>query len=386
MDIHDLPPTTPTIAVVVGTRPEIIKLAPVIRELGPAATVIHTGQHFDDALAGDLFAELGIGTPDVVLDGIGGVARTRQVGRMILALGELFDTLRPGAVIVQGDTNTVSAAAQAANYAGIPVIHVEAGLRSNDRGMPEEINRLVVAALADVHCVPTARSRDLLLREQIAAESIALTGNTIVEATERALATARAPKRRHDFVLATIHRPENTDTRRALIRVLDGLARIDAPVTLVAHPRTLSAIERFSLSPMLAGLTVIPPVGHRELLEMAASARLIVSDSGGLQEECTVVKTPLLVVRRSTERPESVDAGFSELAGPDADIARLANRMLRDEDAVDRLRRQGSPFGDGHASARIAQIARAVAAGHAPRHAIRSLKSFTGADRSARSA
>lgn len=355
------------IAVVLGTRPEIIKLAPVIRELGERAFVVHTGQHYDRELSGQFLEQFGIGEPDVVLQGVGGQDRGTQIATAIRALTTLFTERAPKAVIVQGDTNAVSAGAQAANYAGIPVIHVEAGLRSHDRAMPEELNRLVVGVLADIHCAATAHNADNLRREGIPAERIIVTGNTIVEATQQSLMQdpapietffpgGRVPER---FVLATIHRPENTDTREALSRVLNAIGDIDAPVLMLAHPRTRAAIDRFGLTPLLDRILVAESADHVQFLTLASRASLLVSDSGGLQEECTVLQRPLLVVRRSTERPESVDAGFAELVTPELDIAATANRML--EAGADHLADLPCPYGDGSASEQIARIARTIA-------------------------
>ncbi len=355
------------IAIVLGTRPEIIKLAPVIRALGTRALVIHTGQHYDRELSGQFLEQFGIGEPDVVLDGVGGAHRGTQIATAIGALSALFAAEPPKVVIVQGDTNAVSAGAQAANYAGIPVIHVEAGLRSRDRAMPEELNRLVVGVLADVHCAATEHNAENLRREGIPDERIVVTGNTIIEATRESLshrptalgrffAHGRMPER---FVLATVHRPENTDTREALARVLMGLVDIDAPVLLLAHPRTRAAITRFGLDRLLDRLLVAESADHREFLALATRADLLVSDSGGLQEECTVIGRPLLVVRRTTERPESIAAGFAELITPDLDIAAAANRLLAN--GPGNLADRPSPYGDGSASAQIARIALGLA-------------------------
>jgi UDP-N-acetylglucosamine 2-epimerase (non-hydrolysing) len=361
--------TRKDVALVLGTRPEIIKLAPVIRELGDRARVVHTGQHYDRELAGRFFEQFGIGQPDVVLTGVGGKSRGTQIATGIQALTDHFSDDPPAVVIVQGDTNTVSAGAQAANYADIPVIHVEAGLRSHDRAMPEEINRLVAGALADVHCAATGNNATNLTDEGVDPARIAVTGNTIVEATRESL-THPVPNldrffptgQPDRFVLATIHRPENTDTAEALDRVLRGLREIDAPVLFLAHPRTRAAIERFGLVDALDGMTVVESAGHDEFLQLALRAELLVSDSGGVQEECTVIKKPLLVIRRSTERPESMDAGFAELITPDQDIAQAARRILSSGRAQE-LHDRPSPYGDGLASRRISRIAVALADG-----------------------
>ncbi|WP_374009592.1 non-hydrolyzing UDP-N-acetylglucosamine 2-epimerase [Leifsonia sp. LS-T14] len=367
---------TKDVAVVLGTRPEIIKLAGLIRELGSRARVVYSGQHYDSELAGAQFAGFGLAEPDVVLTGVGGRDRGTQIAAALQALTEEFAANPPSVVIVQGDTNTVSAGAQAGNYAGVPVIHVEAGLRSRDRAMPEELNRLVAGVLADVHCAATTHNADNLAAEGVSADRIALTGNTIVETTIESLGAVADPTlpagvQPGGYVLATIHRPENTDDAAALRRALTELAAIEAPVLLVAHPRTRAAIERFALSDLTTGLHLLESVDHTGFLALAKQAALLVSDSGGVQEECTVLKKPLLVLRRSTERPESVDAGFAQLITPELPLAAIANRMLADQTLPARLRSLPSPYGDGSATAQIAHIARSIADGSSPEEAVR---------------
>ncbi|TNM40513.1 UDP-N-acetylglucosamine 2-epimerase (non-hydrolyzing) [Nocardioides albidus] len=349
------------IAVVVGTRPEIIKLAPVVHELGAQALLVHSGQHWDRELSGAFFDEAGIGAPEVTLRGIGGQDRARQIGGMVTALAEALEAARPDAVVVQGDTNTTSAAAQCASYLGLPLVHVEAGLRSFDRAMPEELNRLVVGALADLHCAATPTNVDNLVREGVPASRIRLTGNTIVEATERSLraVTGRVGLPRHrTFVLATIHRPENTDDPVRLAAILDELGRLPAPVVMPLHPRTRACVERFGMGHLLDPLEVVAPIGHEEFLGLASHAALLVSDSGGVQEECTVLKKPLIVVRNSTERPESVEAGFAHLVRPGPAIGALGRRLLADRDLPHRLRGVPSPYGDGSAARAIVAATR----------------------------
>ena len=279
---------------------------------------MHTGQHEDPELAGVFFAEAGVGV-ERTLSGIRGAARHVQVARMIEQLGEAFRQSPPAAVIVQGDTNTALAGAHAANCVGLPVIHVEAGLRSYDRAMPEEVNRCVVGVLADVHCAPTPLAVSQLRAEGVPAGKIELTGNTIVEAT---LAVRPGPAQAaailRDFgvqpdgyVLATIHRPENTDDPARLRVILAQLAELGLPVLLPAHPRTAggrgAARADRGARPPAGAVAGRPP----HVPGPGGQARLIVSDSGGIQEECTVLKRPLIVVRNSTERPESVTAGFA---------------------------------------------------------------------------
>lgn len=356
---------TGRVAIVAGTRPEIIKLRHVCQALGPDGWVIHTSQHEDPELADRFFAEAGI-QADKALSGIRGAPRYAQVGRMVEQLGDLLHAERPAAVIVQGDTNTALAGAHAANCAGIPVIHIEAGLRSYDRAMPEEINRCVVSVLANVHCAPTRLAADQLRAEGVPDHKIQLTGNTIVEATRAMLPTPDeaaaivrdlgvSPDR---YVLTTIHRPENTDDPTRLHTILDQLAGLGLPVLLPAHPRLRLAAQRHGLTGELDRLELRAPVGHGTFLALARLARLIVSDSGGVQEECTVLKRPLLVIRNSTERPESIAAGFARLVRPGPLVGDVGRAMIADKTLPFRLAATACPYGDGTASERIAAIAR----------------------------
>lgn len=359
---------TPRVAVVMGTRPEIIKLAPVVAALGPAARPLATGQHWDADLTDVFFAGVGMARPPQPVPGVGGRDRADQLALMLTGLTDWFRADRPDAVVVQGDTNSANAGAQAAHHLGIPVVHVEAGLRSHDRSMPEEVNRLVIGAVADVHCAATAGNAEHLLRAGTPAEAVHVTGNTIVEATRRALpgpvqrAAVQAAHGVVDggFVLATVHRPENTDDPAQLQALLDALGDLGLPVLLPLHPRTRAAV--------LAGGCRVPPsvrlgapVDHATFLALAADARLLVSDSGGVQEEVTVLGKPLVVVRRSTERPESVEAGFAVLTGASG-VVPAARRLLR-PGWPQELARRASPFGDGRAAERIATLTLAAAHG-----------------------
>jgi UDP-N-acetylglucosamine 2-epimerase (non-hydrolysing) len=353
------------IAVIVGTRPEIVKLAPLIRILGPAVRFMHTCQHRDEELSGIFLAGAGLPQPER-LSGICGEPRHIQVGRMVEQLGGLFAERPPAAVLVEGDTNTVSAAAQAANYASVPVVHVEAGLRSHDRAMPEEINRCIVGVLADLHCAPTERAMANLREEGVPAEKIVLTGNTIVEATLSMLPDHATSKQiaaglgaePGEYVLATIHRPENTDDPERLRTILVELSKLELRVFLPLHPRTRAAAERHGLGAELDRLHPVPPADHRTFLALARHARLLVSDSGGVQEECTVLKRALIVVRNSTERPESIDAGFAHLVQPGPAISELGCHLIGDQGLSERLATIPCPYGDGKASERIAMLLR----------------------------
>jgi UDP-N-acetylglucosamine 2-epimerase (non-hydrolysing) len=348
------------VVVALGTRPEIIKLAPVIHHLGSAATVVWTGQHYDPALSEVFFAASLVPEPRVRLDGIGGSSRGRQIAAAITGLVDHFERDRPGAVVVQGDTNTTNAAAQAAHYCGVPVVHVEGGLRSWDRDMPEEINRLVVGAVADLHCCATEGAAANLRQAGVPDDAIRVTGNTIVEAT---LATLPGRQVQQDllaryevedgaFVLSTIHRPENTDDPERLACILDHLGRLEWPALLPVHPRTRKCISAYGLGRLAARIRIVDPVDHASFLGLMARARIVVSDSGGVQEEVTVLKKPLVVVRNSTERPEAIEAGFSVLVRP-AGIAGAVSVMTAPGLDI-WLGGISCPFGDGRSAERIA--------------------------------
>ncbi|MEU3753127.1 UDP-N-acetylglucosamine 2-epimerase (non-hydrolyzing) [Streptomyces olivoreticuli] len=360
-----------SVAVVLGTRPELVKLTDLVRLLGPAAHLVHTGQHYDEELSGRFLTELGLPEP-TFLTGIGGQPRAVQISAALAQLDELFTTEPPLAVVVQGDTNAALAGALAANSRGIPLLHVEAGLRSHDRNMPEEHNRVLIDRIADVLCAATEDNRANLLAEGVDDARVAVTGNTVVEAVHGQLpdaATRTELVERHgltadSYVLATVHRPENTDSVAALRAIFTELSALaeSVPVVVPLHPRTRARIEAAGLEDLLTGLTVCRPLGYGEFLALARHAALLVSDSGGIQEECTVLGRPLVVVRRSTERPEAM-ADFADLVEPGPQIGAAARRRLAEGPAgLARLASLPSPFGDGSASERIVALLAAVAA------------------------
>ncbi|MEU2870720.1 UDP-N-acetylglucosamine 2-epimerase (non-hydrolyzing) [Streptomyces olivoreticuli] len=360
-----------SVAVVLGTRPELVKLTDLVRLLGPAAHLVHTGQHYDEELSGRFLTELGLPEP-TYLTGIGGQPRAVQISAALAQLDELFTAEPPLAVVVQGDTNAALAGALAANSRGIPLLHVEAGLRSHDRNMPEEHNRVLIDRIADVLCAATEDNRANLLAEGVDDARVAVTGNTVVEAVHGQLpdAAARAGLiERHgltadSYVLATVHRPENTDSVAALRAIFTELSALaeSVPVVVPLHPRTRARIAAAGLTDLLTGVTVCRPLGYGEFLALARHAALLVSDSGGIQEECTVLGRPLVVVRRSTERPEAM-ADFADLVEPGPQIGAAARRRLAEGPAgLARLASLPSPFGDGSASERIVALLAAVAA------------------------
>jgi len=357
-----------SVTFVLGTRPEIVKMAPVARHFSDSARVAYTGQHYDPVLSDLFFSECGLRRPDVLLE-VGGRSRGAQIGAATEALDALFGRERPAVVVVQGDTNATLAGALAANAHDIPLVHVEAGLRSRDRAMPEEHNRVMVDHLADLLCAATVGNAVNLRAENIDPRRIVCTGNTVVEAVQRHLPRpGRRGKLLADlgvepgrFVLATLHRPENTDSETTLATVLAELGRIagaGCPVVFPIHPRCRAAARAAGLGSLLSRLLVIDPIGYGDFLALTKECALVISDSGGVQEEVTVLGSPLIVVRRSTERPESL-TDFATLVEPGPQIGSLALALLANAAEVrGRLALCPSPFGTGQAGRLIADAIR----------------------------
>jgi UDP-N-acetylglucosamine 2-epimerase (non-hydrolysing) len=352
-----LPPRS--VVVLLGTRPEAVKLAGIVRLLGDAARVVHTGQHWDATLWADVVTELGLPEPVASL-GIGGLTRGEQVGRGVSLVDAHLAAEPALAVVVQGDTNSTLAGALAANARGVPLVHVEAGLRSHDRAMPEEHNRVVTDHLADLLLAPTETAVANLHGEGLAG---VVTGNTVVEAATALLPPpdARAgvlrdlSLTRNAFVLATLHRPENVDAPGPLAAALEALAALPLPVVIALHPRTAASAERLGID--LGALRVLPPLPYGRFLALMAEAAALVSDSGGVQEEASIVKRPVFVLRRSTERPEVLGT-FATLGGP-AEMGTTVNAWLDDLAGLhQRLAMIGTPYGDGTASQRSVEALR----------------------------
>jgi UDP-N-acetylglucosamine 2-epimerase (non-hydrolysing) len=348
------------IAIVVGTRPEIIKMAPLVRgcqQRRIAYLLLHTGQHYSYELDGVFFEELGLPAPHVNLS-VGSGTHAYQIGAIITRITDIFDRQRPEWVLVQGDTNSVLAAGLAAHKHGLKVGHVEAGLRSYDRTMPEEINRLVADQISDHLYAPTSRSETTLLREGAAAERIFVTGNTVVDELmlQRPRAEARgapvrfnvAPKQ---YAVATVHRAENTDNDSRLRGIVHGLSEVASATGLkvlcAVHPRTTRRMNAMKL-PWGPGVQALPPLSYLDFLGLHAAAALTLSDSGGVQEEACCLGVPCITLRDNTERPETIDVGANTLVGADsAAIVRGACRMLSAHS------NWTNPFGDGRAAEHI---------------------------------
>jgi UDP-N-acetylglucosamine 2-epimerase (non-hydrolysing) len=351
-----LPPRS--VVVLLGTRPEAVKLAGIVRLLGDAARVVHTGQHWDPALWTDVVTELGLPEPVASL-GIGGLTRGEQIGRGVSLVDAHLAAEPARAVVVQGDTNSTLAGALAANARGVPLAHVEAGLRSGDRAMPEEHNRILTDHVADLLLAPTETAARHLAAEGLPAGRVVVTGNTVVEAAAALLPPPAARGAVLDalgltpdgYVLATLHRPENVDEPGPLAAALEALAGLPLPVVIALHPRTAASAERLGLGALLARLTVLPPLPYGRFLALMAEAAALVSDSGGVQEEASIVKRPVFVLRRSTERPEVLGT-FATLGGPH-EVGATVGGWLADLGPLhERLAATPTPYGDGTASER----------------------------------
>jgi UDP-N-acetylglucosamine 2-epimerase (non-hydrolysing) len=350
-------------AFIVGTRPEIIKMAPIIRECnkhGIADLIIHTGQHYSYEMDRIFFEELELRDPDYTL-GVGSGTDAEQVGKMLVGVENILMKEQPDIVLVEGDTNSVFAGAFAATKLHVEVGHVEAGLRSFDRFMPEEINRVLTDHVSDFLFAPTAKAKENLLAEGISADKISVTGNTIVDAVNQNLQLARKRENvfselsieKNDYFLVTAHRMENVDNKKRLHGILKGLTELhyefDVPIIFPMHPRTRKRVVEYDFA--LDGVTPISPIGFLEFLLLEANAELIITDSGGVQEEACILGVPCITVRDNTERPETVAVKSNLIVGTDPDrILTGAKAMLNTSHAW------RNPFGDGNSGQRIVSI------------------------------
>ena len=355
------------IDLVAGARPNFMKVAPILRAIrssaGPLAPrLVHTGQHYDEGMSGVFFRDLGIGEPDVYL-GVGSGTHGQQTARILAAYEEHLLRTPPAAVVVVGDVNSTMACTLAAVKLGIPVAHVEAGLRSFDRGMPEEINRLVTDTLADLLLVSEPAGEENLRREGIADGRIRYVGNVMIDTLVRELEAARAlgvaarlglPA--SGFFYVTLHRPSNVDDPGRLGRLVSMLSSLGArlPVVFPVHPRTRERLRAARLEATLSeapGVLLLEPLGYRESLGLMAGARLVLTDSGGVQEETSHLGVPCLTLRPNTERPVTVSVGTNTVVGEE--IERVL--PLVEEVLAGRYKRgQPIPGWDGHAAERVA--------------------------------
>jgi UDP-N-acetylglucosamine 2-epimerase (non-hydrolysing) len=349
-----------TIAIILGTRPEIIKFSPIIRECarrGVDYFIVHTGQHYSYGMDRVFFEQLELPAPKHKLE-VGSGTHGAQTGTMLMGIENVLVQEQPDVVLVQGDTNTTLAGALAAAKLGVTVGHVEAGLRSYDRGMPEEMNRILADHCADVLFAPTEHARQTLLGEGIPDEKILVTGNTVVDALYQNLEIADRTRRvvtdlalqPKGYFLATVHRQENVDHHARFASILDALEQagreFGVPVVYPVHPRSRKQMAAFGLQP--GGLRLIDPVDFLSFLQLEQHAQLVLTDSGGVQEEACVLRVPCLTLRDSTERPETVAVGSNVVTGTDPGKILEGARTM-----VHRANGWVNPFGDGRAGVRI---------------------------------
>ena len=362
-----------SIMCVVGARPNYMKMAPVIRALrsdpaAPRTTLVHTGQHYDVEMNDRLFDDLKLGAPDVNLD-VGSGTHAQQTAEIMRRFEPVIDVASPSCVVVVGDVNSTLACSLVAVKKGVPIVHVEAGLRSFDRTMPEEINRLLTDQICDVLYTTERSAADNLRREGVRMERVHFVGNVMIDSLRVSLPHAVRPRavlasnglstalaeEGGRFGLVTLHRPSNVDEQESLAEALTILGEVSRELPLVwpMHPRTRANIERFGLWRLIdAGrLIAMPPQGYLETLGLIKEATLVITDSGGIQEETTALGVPCLTMRENTERPITVEQGTNAVVGRKR---ALILRCLAEVLAGGGKRGRIPELWDGHASERIA--------------------------------
>jgi UDP-N-acetylglucosamine 2-epimerase (non-hydrolysing) len=353
---------------IVGARPNFMKVAPIHRAISErgalAQQLVHTGQHYDVKMSDVFFTDLGMPAPDIHL-GIGSGSHAEQTARLMIELEKVFASQKPDLVSVVGDVNSTLAAALVAVKMGIPIGHVEAGLRSFDRTMPEEINRILTDSIADLLLTPSSDADANLIREGVEPQRIRLVGNVMIDsllaAREKALklsTLADLGLTPRGYAVCTLHRASNVDDAKVLGGLLSALGHLShrLPVVFPVHPRTRKRIAETGLEASLArtpGLRLVDPMGYLEFLALTSQARLVFTDSGGLQEETTVLGIPCLTVRENTERPITVDVGTNLVVGTEpARIQQAAERILDGHEKKGRV----PDLWDGRSGERIAQV------------------------------
>jgi len=347
-----------SIAIILGTRPEIIKMSPFIRlceKKGIKYFTLHTGQHYSYHLDKVFFDELELPEPKYNLE-VGSGKQGEQTAKMVAGIETILLDEKPDVILVQGDTNSVLAGALAASKLGIKVGHVEAGLRSYDRSMPEEVNRIVADHISDYLYAPTATAKQNLIKEGISDDKIIVCGNTVVDALFQNIKISENKTsvldglnlQKSGYFLVTTHRQENVDSKDCLEGIINGLLSLyqqyKLPIILALHPRTAKRIDEFNINLPDCIRTIEPP-GYLEFLQLERNAKLVLTDSGGVQEETCILKVPCVTLRNNTERPETIDVGSNILVGTDpSKILNGVNEM------INKPRNWNNPFGDGEAA------------------------------------
>lgn len=358
---------------VVGARPNFMKMAPILRafaEHHPAipTMLLHTGQHYDKDMNDRLFVDLRLPHPDINLE-VGSGTHAVQTAEVMRRFEPVLDAHKPSCVLVVGDVNSTLACTLVGVKKGIPVVHVEAGLRSFDRGMPEEINRVLTDQIADLLYTTERTALDNLLREGISEERVRFVGNVMIDSLLSNREFAHPPEKTlteagfdasllkgaNGYAVVTLHRPSNVDQAETLRPLLDVLRKVSEklPLVFALHPRTRANIERFGLNDLVSSqrIVLLPPQGYLEMLGLMSNARMVLTDSGGLQEETTALGIPCLTIRENTERPITVEQGTNTMVGRDSTaILAGVNEILAGGGKCGRV----PEFWDGHAAERIA--------------------------------
>jgi UDP-N-acetylglucosamine 2-epimerase (non-hydrolysing) len=352
---------------VVGARPNFMKVAPIVAAMKKRPEsfrplVVHTGQHYDSAMSDSFFRDLNLPQPDTHLE-VGSGSHAAQTAAVMERFEPVVLREKPDWVLVVGDVNSTIACALVCVKLGVKVAHVEAGLRSRDRSMPEEINRLLTDQIADLLFTPSQDADENLLAEGIPAERIRFVGNVMIDSLQTNLRAARDLRTREqlrlngiDYALLTLHRPSNVDLRDSLERILSALEAIAAklPVVFPVHPRTRKTIAELGLSDRVASikeLRAIDPLGYLDFLNLSSGARLVLTDSGGIQEETTALRIPCLTLRENTERPITVEMGTNVVVG--TDTSRIIAAATAALNGSARQAHRQPPLWDGHTSERI---------------------------------
>jgi UDP-N-acetylglucosamine 2-epimerase (non-hydrolysing) len=359
------------ILVVAGARPNFMKIAPILAELdmrGIAACLVHTGQHYSALMSDAIFRDLDIRTPDYNL-GVGSGTHAQQTARVMEAFEPVLREVRPSWVVVVGDVNSTLACALVASKLqedlGCRIAHVEAGLRSGDWRMPEEVNRVLTDRLADLLLTPSRDALPNLLAEGIAAERVVFVGNVMIDTLFKQLPRARSldvlarlSVRRGQYAVATLHRPSNVDSKDSLGAALQGLCSVaeELPVVFPIHPRTNRSAQMFGFQSLLDRLTVVEPLSYLEMLALNDGAAVVLTDSGGIQEETTALGIPCITLREQTERPITVTEGTNNMAPWPLSPAGILTTFsaVQREWNTERLPRRSPEGWDGHSASRIA--------------------------------
>ncbi len=353
---------------VVGARPNFMKIAPIQRVMdateGIEPFLVHTGQHYDERMSKFFFDDLQLPQPDVYLN-IGSASHAVQTARIMIEFEQVLLKEKPDAVLVVGDVNSTAACSIVASKMGIKIIHVEAGLRSNDRGMPEEINRILTDSISDLLFITEQSGLDNLKREGIPDEKVHLVGNVMIDSLiffkEKAAQSTMLDDlglEKQSYALITLHRPSNVDDPDVFRRLISTFQKIEKELKLIfpIHPRSRKRISEFGLDEMIASmpnLKLLDPLGYLDFMNLMHNARVLLTDSGGIQEETTYLGIPCITMRENTERPVTMEVGTNVLVGSDTDMIYEEFKKV-----INGRAKKGSipPMWDGHAAERIVDI------------------------------